>query len=253
MPPGARVVIVDFDGEGVLAKCLESLVATVSPGTPLTIIDNASPSPSQLLIPDSLIGRVELLRLDRNVGYAGAIVAAWQMGDEKYIVIANNDLEFEPGRLDSLVATAESTGAHAVSAIIEHEGESEIERSTNASLNPLLYLIPGIFKDRTKAVYPSGACFLVRRDKDFPAPVDGSYFLYYEDVYIGFLLRSLGKIVVQSLDSKVRHIGSHSVKRWSETDATFFQERNRIQTQLLFFDFQTLLGLSPINFFDLAF
>jgi GT2 family glycosyltransferase len=246
-----RVVIIDYDGRDVFPGCARSLAASVSPSTKITIIDNASPSPSQDLVPPDLAGRFEIIRLDKNIGYAGAIAKAWAIGDETYLVVANNDLEFTPGWLDALVETAERTGAHAVSAVIVHENETDLEKSTNASLNPLLHLIPGVFKDRTKAVYPSGACFLLRRDETLKqAPVDPEYFLYYEDVYLGFLLRSLGKTVVQCPTSMVMHAGSHAARRSSAGHIAFLQERNRLMTQLLFFDLSTLCKLSPLIFVD---
>lgn len=238
MHPDTRVVIVDYDGEEVLPGCIESLLRTVPPGTPVTVLDNASPHPTQLLLSEELQAKLEIERLGANVGYAGAIAEAWKIGDEPFLIIANNDIRFLPGWFERLRACAES--ADAASAVIEHEGESDLEKSTNASLNPLLYLIPGVFKDRTKAVYPSGACFILKRDREILAPVDPFYFLYYEDVYIGFLLRALGKTVVQCPDSKVGHVGSHAVKRANTSRVAFLQERNRLITQILFFDNSTL-------------
>ncbi|MCX6645036.1 MAG: hypothetical protein NTY09_01555, partial [bacterium] len=129
--------------------------------------------------------------------------------------------------------------------------ESEIEKSTNASLNPLLYLMDGVFTDRTKAVYPSGACFLLKRDGSLPYPiVDKDYFLYYEDVYIGFLLRALGKVVVQCPDAVVKHIGSHSVKKSNPNRIAFIQERNRLLTMCLFYNCPTFFLLFPYLFVD---
>jgi GT2 family glycosyltransferase len=251
--PDTRVVIVDYDGADVLPRCLTSLVETVSPDTIITVIDNASPVDSKLLVPDVLKNRIEVIRLESNKGYAGAIAYAWYLCFEDFLAICNNDIEFTPGWLDQLVSTAESTRAHAVSAVIEHENESDLERTTNASLNPLLYLIPGVFRDRTKAVYPSGACFLLRRDRSMSLPVDPDYFLYYEDVYIGFLLRAMGKTVVQCNDAKVQHVGSHSVGRMRSSEITKIQERNRLVTQILFFDTPTLIAFSPMIFLDSLF
>ena len=247
-----RVVIVEYDGADVLPGCLSSLARTVPPDTILTVIDNASPTPAENSIPDEFKDRIEIVRLDKNIGYAGAIAKAWTIGDEEYLVIANNDLEFTPGWLDALLKCASDTSASAVSAVIGHENESETERTTNASLNPLLYLIPGVFKDRTKAVYPSGACFLLRREPVMPAGiiVDPDYFLYYEDVYIGFMLRAFDLKVVQCPESKVKHSFRHSVGKANQSGIAFLQERNRILTQILFFDFPTLLAFSPLIFFD---
>ena len=251
MPDGTRIFVVEFDGADVLPKCLDSLVRTVPDGIPITIIDNASPSDTPRLIPDQYKNRYEIVRLDKNEGYAGAIARAWEIGSEEFLIIANNDLEFTPGWFEALLETTHRTEAHAVSAVIEHENESDLHKSTNASLNPLLYLIHGVFTDRTKAVYPSGACFILRRDGSVPCPiVDRDYFLYYEDVYIGFLLRSLGKKIVQCPESIVKHIGSHTVKRSNPNRIAFIQERNRLLTMCLFYDWSTFLLLSPWFFLD---
>lgn len=251
MPAQARVVVVDYDGADVLPACLTSLIATVPPDIPVTVLDNASPSPSTGLLPDTIRSRIEVIRLEQNVGYAGAIEKAWSIGTEPMLIIANNDLKFEPGWLESLLEFARNENAHAVSATIVHESDSELEKTTNASLNVLLYLVPGVFKDRTKAVFPSGACFLLRREPGSAAPVDPEYFLYYEDVYIGFLLHSLGKKVVQCPSARVQHAGSHSAKRWDRNRLAFLRERNRILTMILFFDWWLLLGLSPLILLDL--
>lgn len=250
MSHGVRIVIVDYNGKDVLRACISSLVATVPANIPVTIIDNSSPAPSENLVSE-FTDRIEIIRMDSNAGYAGAINKAWRAFSERFIIIANNDLEFLPGWLENLIATAESSDAHAVSAALTHENDSELSKSKNASLNPLLYLIPGIFEDRTKAIYPSGACFLLKKDDSLNfSPVDPEYFLYYEDVYIGFLLRAIGKKVVQCPDAIVKHIGSHSVKQADKRRIAFLQERNRLMTQILFFDFITMTGLSPLILID---
>ncbi len=246
-----RIFVIDYDGADVLPQCLTSLAGTVPPEVPVTIIDNSLPAASENLVPDELKSRFEVVGLDSNIGYAGAIAWAWEICTEDFLVICNNDLEFTPGWLDTLLRTAQDESAHAVSAVIEHEDETELERTTNASLNPLMYLMYGIFKDRTVAVYPSGACFLLKKDPDLPIPpVDPSYFLYYEDVYIGFLLRALGKKVVQCPESRVKHAGSHSVGRSNPNKVAFFQERNRLITQCLFIDWVSMLLIGPMILLD---
>jgi len=249
MPHGVRVVVIDYDGADVLPRCLASLLSTIG-DVPVTVIDNASPVPSQSLVPENLADKMNVIPLGQNTGYAGAIAWAWDNLAEKYLVIANNDLVFTPGWLDKLVETADKTGAYAVSAVIEHENDTELEKSTNASLNPLFYLLPGVFKDRTKAVYPSGACFLLRNDKNIPCPVDPEYFLYYEDAYIGLFLRAIGKEVVQCPDAVVRHAGSHSVRRSDSNKIAFLQERNRLLTYIYFTNLTELITLSPCVFYD---
>jgi GT2 family glycosyltransferase len=251
MLKGARIIVVEYDGAEVLSKCLSSLSTTVPGHIPITVIDNNSPADVMSLIPDTNRDRFDVVKMKVNAGYAGAIAKAWEIGDEEYLIIANNDLEFTPGWFESLIKTADETGAYAVSAVIKHENESEIEKSTNASLNPLLYLVEGIFTDRTKAVYPSGACFLLKRDGSIPCPVvDKDYFLYYEDVYIGFLLRAFGKDVVQCPDAVVKHIGSHSVKKSNPNRIAFMQEKNRLLTMCLFYDCSTFFLIFPYLFID---
>jgi GT2 family glycosyltransferase len=254
MSATVRVFVVDYLGRDVLPQCLTSLDSTVPAGIPISVIDNASPTPSDSLIPENLKNRIEVLRLEINKGYAGAIAEAWNRANEDFLVIANNDLEFTPGWLETLLSAAEKENAHAVSAVISHAHETELDQSTNSSLNPLFYLIPGIFTNRSVAVYPSGACFLLRKDPSLPnPPVDPEYFMYYEDVYIGFLLRALGNDTIQCPDAVVKHSGSHSVGKVASGKIAFLQERNRLITQSLFLDCGTLFLVGLLNSIDFLF
>jgi hypothetical protein len=249
--PSVRIVIVDYDGADVLPACINSLIDTIPDDVPVTILDNFSRSPSKNLIPHDHNFRIHVDRRQKNTGYAGALHYSYENFDEDFLIFANNDIEFRKGWYENLVNMAMEKSAWAVSATISHVGDSELKKTTNASLNPLLYLVYGVFKNRTTAVYPSGACFLLKNDKSLPSsPVDPDYFMYYEDVYIGFFLRSLNKPVMQCPDSIVGHVGSHSVKKEISGKFAFYQERNRLLTQLIFYDFPTLLAFSPYIILD---
>ena len=84
-----RIFVIDYDGADVLPGCLKSLADTIPPDIPVTIVDNASPIPSKSLVPDEIRTRCEIIRLEKNVGYAGAVAKAWDIADEDYIAICS--------------------------------------------------------------------------------------------------------------------------------------------------------------------
>ena len=157
-----EVFVVNYLGGENLLECISSLYASDYPAVAIRIIDYPPYDP----VLDEAAKRypgVEIIKPGANRGYAGAMHIAAAKCSRELLVICNNDLVFEPDCLGKMVDVHESSGAASVSARIVNPDESPIESGFNASLNPFFYLIHGVFNDRTRAVYPSGACFLIEK------------------------------------------------------------------------------------------
>ena len=215
-----EVFIVNYSGGEKLQKCIESLLTSDYPALDVRIIDNPPKDPVVNKI-RAYYPEVDVIEPERNVGYAGAIHIAVKKCHTEQLVICNNDLEFTPDCISKLVQTMETSGAAAVSARIVNPGESEIESKYNASLNPMYFLIDGVFSDRSKAVYPSGACFLIEHVALTSCLPPEKFFLYYEDVFLGMSLRIKGSEIVQANDAVVHHEHGYSVRRMSSYKLTF--------------------------------
>jgi GT2 family glycosyltransferase len=107
--PGAplvRVVVLNYNGDPHLFRCLDALAATDWPEGRLqvVVVDNASADGSADAVAERF-GTVELRRLDTNRGFPANNEALRDLGQVDYVGLVNNDAFVEDGWLAPLVAT----------------------------------------------------------------------------------------------------------------------------------------------------
>jgi N-acetylglucosaminyl-diphospho-decaprenol L-rhamnosyltransferase len=229
------VVIVTYSPGETLERCLDTLEkATTRPYT-VVLADNGSVDGA----PEKAVARpnVSLLHTGGNLGYGTAAnrgVAT--LGPEYgWIVVANPDLEFGPGSLDTLIdaATRWPRGGSFGPLIREPSGR------TYPSARLLPALGQGIGHALAARVWPSnpwsrayrqsasvvereagwlsGSCLLMRRTAfDSVNGFDPRYFMYFEDVDLGDRLARAGWQNVYVPTAEVVHIQGHATARSSE-------------------------------------
>src|SRR5436309_8904348 len=106
------VAIVNYNGWSDTVECLSSLAKSTFNDFTTIVVDNASKDGSAQRIREEFPD-VEVLELDRNVGYAGGcnrvIQRALDFG-ASYCLVLNNDIIVDPNAIGFLV---ESNGARA--------------------------------------------------------------------------------------------------------------------------------------------
>ena len=160
-----------------------------------------------------------MLRLRRNIGYAGALAAAMPQVDTPFTAWINDDAEPAPGWLAALedALDADANAAAASSAL--HDGSAVT--SLGVALTRLGYGAD------TTAPRPFGFCggaALLRTDPLRAAGgVPGPFFCYYEDTDTSWRLRLAGHRVVAVPTARVQHAGGTSsghgtpaFHRWNE-------------------------------------
>lgn len=107
MKTNVAVVVPNWNGEEFLAECLESLESQTQPAH-LVVVDNGSEDKSVDIL-EQKFPNVEIVRLDRNYGFAGGvnrgIETAIENGSE-LIALFNNDAVADRNWLKGLVAAA---------------------------------------------------------------------------------------------------------------------------------------------------
>jgi N-acetylglucosaminyl-diphospho-decaprenol L-rhamnosyltransferase len=181
-----------------------------------------------------------------NLGYGGgANAGVATLGNEVgWVVVANPDLEWDPGSLDELltVATRWPRGGAFGPLIREPDG----------SVYPSARLLPSLGRGIGHAVFGkvwpgnpwtrayrqekeaptertagwlSGSCLLLRREAfDSVAGFDTRYFMYFEDVDLGDRLGRAGWLNVYAPSASVMHIGGVSTAKASERMLTAHHE-----------------------------
>ena len=111
MTPALDIIIVNYNTADDLDACLVSLGAAPPAALRrITVIDNASTDDSASRVAVRWPG-VELIRLDRNVGFGAANNVALRRAGAPLVLLLNSDTIAPPGAIDALVARLLVTGA----------------------------------------------------------------------------------------------------------------------------------------------
>lgn len=232
--PALAVVTVAFRSDGVLPAFLRSIEAATSGPAAIVIVDNDPHAGSETAGIAASAGARYVPRAD-NPGYGAAINAgvATVPDSVRWVVICNPDLEFAAGTIDALIAVAaadERVGS-AGPTIVTPEG------AVYPSARPIPSLRMGIghalfaniwtsnpwsarYKqtiDRSAPPRPvgwlSGSCLLVRRTAfEEIGGFDEGYFMYFEDVDLGFRLSRAGYTNVVVPHVSAVHVGGHATR-----------------------------------------
>lgn len=211
------------------------------------------------------------LRFEKQLGYAGAVNAGTKAAKYPLVASINNDNLPEPTWLKELLAEylrqKQKGNESIVTSLVKREGfddvlESKINifgrivrpanRSTNRSVNTLVEKSSNGLQEGKKehlVFHPDGSAFLFNKEV-FGLPYDEDYFIYHEDVYLGWRARLEGRQVFMAVNSKAKTFDGGSTRRIAYKTA-FFTERNRWLNYFLFLSKSNLLRLLPALFFDL--
>ncbi len=181
----------------------------------------------------------DYLRLS-NRGYGAAANAAVQALPDSvaWILVTNPDVVFHPGSIDSLIKVAESDPAIGEVGPRIYDADGSIYPSARAvpslrmgighallgKIRPenrwtTRYLQNSDLESREirSVGWLSGACLLLKREAfDLVGGFDEKYFMYFEDVDLGYRLSKAGFSNVYDPVAEIEHIGAHSTSGESE-------------------------------------
>jgi N-acetylglucosaminyl-diphospho-decaprenol L-rhamnosyltransferase len=225
MSPSVEIIIVSYNTRSHLSACLASLAeAMPACASGIVVVDNASTDGSVEMVRSSWPA-VEVIALERNVGFGAANNVALRRCVQPFALLLNGDTVVPAGAIDRLLARLEARGATAAGPrLVDAAGRPEI--SFGPMLGPARELVQrwrvrrasrgGVFArratrrlvERERLVdWVSGACLLVRID---PAAAvgffDERYFLYEEDVDLCATLRAAGGTILFAPAAEVVHI-----------------------------------------------
>lgn len=254
MPKIAIVVLFYKDPQDV-EDCLGSLTQIDYPESDFDIIaiDNNSQNVELTQKLRKYSGEVVLIENDKNIGYAGGNnlgIDYALKNDFDYVYILNPDTQVNPDFLRRAVELAESDVEIAIaqSKILLHSNKTKIQTSGNK----IHYTGIGFSGDFNKAddigndpfeiAYGSGAGMLIRAD--FLRQIGGfneRYFMYHEDLDMGWLAHLYGRKVYTEPKSVIYHKYEFSKNKGKY----FWMERNRWWTLVKNYKLATLGVLFP--------
>lgn len=251
------VVVVTFNNEAVVGRCLEATQrATVAHTSELIVVDNASTDRTLEIVRERAPG-ARVVRMEQNLGFAAANNVAFAKARGRYRVLVNSDAFPDPGAIDRLVEFAERhADAGLVGGVLRDRGGRPQPSAgcfptlaRNLAVAMMLHRTPPfsrvpttVFADRhlyTRARpvdWVSGAFCLATPSAGL-LPADG--FMYGEDVEWARRARSLGLSVWLEPSARAVHLGSGGVVT---ADAARARQRHRVSFERRWFD-----RLGPAN------
>ena len=208
------VVIPNYNGEGFLPECLDSLLEQSYGKTEIIVVDNASRDGSVKIVEEKYPD-MRLVRLEENEGFSAAVNAGIEASKGEFVVLLNNDTKAEPEFLAELHAALIEEGGAAMSApkMLFARGPDTINSlglgysitGTNHDIGFGLKDGPH-FGARKWIFGPCGGAGMYRRSMlDDVGPFDEDFFMYYEDVDYSFRAQLAGHKCVFVSAARVYH------------------------------------------------
>ena len=231
------VIVVNFNGEKVLSRCLESLKHQTFSNFKTIVVDNFSQDGSIDSIGE-LFPSVEIIRLKENIGFAAANnYAIKKAKDFKWVALLNPDAIADPNWLLNLHAAADKNpvydffGSHLrkQGSLNQLDGTGDIyhlcglawRRDHGMPESQISRSVGEIFS-------PCAAAAMYRRDIFLDiGGFDERFFCYFEDIDLAFRLHLAGHRCLYVPDAKVEHFGSAIAGRRSDF-AVYHGHRNMV-------------------------
>jgi len=231
--PSLAVVVVSYQSTDVLAEFLTSLEKSSVVPSQVVIVDN---SPEVMAIPGSkTLPEISVIHRSDNPGYGSAVnIGVKSLPVEcEWVVICNPDIVVHPDTLESLLSVARSTPeAAALGPAISNE-DGSLYHSARAlptlgvgighallaivwPTNPWTIAYRGDYRSENvrESGWLSGSCQLMRREAfNTVSGFDDGYFMFFEDVDLGWRLGEAGYRNLYAPQARATHLGGHSTKQ----------------------------------------
>ena len=229
---GVGIVTVSYGSEAVLIDFLASIPAATTHPHTVVVVDNlpVADSPAASL---AAAAGARYIAMESNVGYGSAMDAgvASLAADIQWIVLSNPDVVLTAGAIDELIRIAEQDRniASVGPALLTAEGEiypsARAVPSLRTGVGHALFVNLWVENPWTRAYrndrtavaverdagWLSGACLLVRREKFAElGGFDPGYFMYFEDVDLGYRFGKAGYRNVYAPSAVAMHSGAHA-------------------------------------------
>jgi len=225
---GARrvsVVIPNWNGAHLLRDvCLPSLARQTYRDFSVVVVDNGSSDGSAQYVATAWPS-VELVRLKRNHGFAGAVNRGIEASRSEFVALLNSDIELEPSWLEHAVAALDQqrSAGSVTGKILQFKDRALIASAGDTITWDAIcdgrgrgQSDVGQFDAGEPVFSGTGAASLYRRSAfDVVGLFDEDFFAYLEDVDWGFRAQLAGFSCWYTPNARSYHMGRATTKRLS--------------------------------------
>jgi GT2 family glycosyltransferase len=264
LAPKISVIIVNFNGQDLLAELFQSLAKQSRPADEVIMVDNASVDGSVAYVQQHF-SWVKVIASTVNAGYAEGNNIGLANASGDYIALLNSDTAVDERWLAELIKILdadESIGA-AVSKIYLTTNTPTID-CAGAEFNNLGFVWGrgtnepdrGQFDTVMEVPSLTACAALIRRSAFEGASLfDSKLFMYYEEFDLGLRLRGKGYSIVYVPTSIVYHKRSQTVSKVNRPFLfhQFYSNRNRIKILAKYYPVAVLLPALPLILLSLIY
>jgi GT2 family glycosyltransferase len=247
------IIVPNWNGEEHLADCLSSLKQQDYGGPiEVVVVDNGSTDGSVQLLKQEYPW-VKLVRLATNVGFAGACNRGAREASGEIALFLNNDTKVGAAWARELAGCFDEADVAAAGAkILDWEGKRIDFVGGTLSFFGHAHQISqgendhGQFDVSRNILFPCGGAMAVRRDVFLEAGgFDEDYFIYFEDVDVGWRLWLMGHRIVFCPTAITYHKLSSTRPRRVAESTKLLYERNALATITKNYDDASLARILP--------
>jgi GT2 family glycosyltransferase len=232
------VVVVNWNGELFLQRCLTALLAQTTKPHEIILLDNASTDGSLEIA--CRFPSVRVIALEQNTGFARGNNLAIEVvsNESEWIALINPDAFTQPHWLEALLAAAESNPEFDVfgSQLVNAADSTLLDGTGDAChISGLVWRtahgvpVAPLGDSECEIFSPCAAAALYRRSTLLEVGgFDEDFFCYVEDIDLGFRLRLAGHRCLYVPQSVAHHVGSGTTGGQHSDFSVYHGHRNLV-------------------------
>lgn len=217
------IVLINFNGTDDTIECIKSLESQRYKNFEVIVIDNASRTDEFVKLKKQIASsdlKIRLIRMNKNMGFAGGNNEGVKYSNGEYIAFLNNDTVVDENWLSGLISPflEKNTKIGATTSMIKKYGQNDrVDWGGDSKINMFgqTHARKEIWEDQEDVMLVSGASFMMKKsviEKVEPLFCP-EYFIYYEEVDMSWRLHSLGYKLIYAPSSIVYHKIQSTIKR----------------------------------------
>lgn len=237
------VVILNWNGEKMLAKYLPTLLQHLQESVEVFVADNASTDNSVALLKEKF-PTVKRILLDKNWGFAKGYNQALRQINATYYILLNSDIEVSSGWLSPLItwmdAHPEAAACQPKLLSIRQRDYFEYAGACGGFIDKYGYPFcrgrvfdvvekdEGQYDEICPILWATGACLMIRATDYWKVGgLDGRFFAHNEEIDLCWRLRAMGREIYCVPESKVYHVGGGTLPK-NNPMKTYLNFRNNL-------------------------